>query len=65
MKRKIYNTNKATVSGPYSHAVDAGDYVFLSSQTARNSTGKGKDAISIGEQTQECFDALFDVFPLI
>lgn len=61
MARKIFNTEKATVSGPYSHAVDAGDYIFLSGQTARNSTGKGKDAVSITEQTKECFNSLFDV----
>jgi hypothetical protein len=28
MTRKVYNSNKATVSGPFSHAVDAGDYVL-------------------------------------
>lgn len=61
MMRKIYNTKRATVSGPYSHGVDAGDYVFLAGQTARNVIGKEKEDLSIKEQTRECFDSLIDV----
>lgn len=61
MTRKTYNTERASVSGPYSHAVDSGDYVFLAGQTARNVTGKENKDLSIAEQTQECFDSLIDV----
>lgn len=65
MTRKIYNTENATVSGPYSHGVDAGEFVFLSGQTARNTTGENKDAIDIETQTEECFKSLFDVLTSI
>lgn len=61
MTRKTYNTKLSLVSGPYSNAVDAGEFVFVSGQTARNSSGKGKNAESIAEQTQECFNLLFDI----
>ncbi|HLR21591.1 MAG TPA: Rid family detoxifying hydrolase [Tissierellaceae bacterium] len=61
MSRKTYNTKRASVSGPYSHAVDAGDYVFLAGQTAKNVTGKEDKDLNIGEQTKECFDSLFNV----
>lgn len=61
MVRKTYNTSNATVSGPYSHGVDAGEYIFLSGQTARNTTGENKDVLDIGLQTEECFKSLFDV----
>lgn len=59
--RKIYNTERASVSGPYSHAVDAGDYIFLSGQTAKNVTGNENRDLSIKEQTRECFASLIDV----
>ena len=61
MLRKAYNGKRASASGPYSHAVDTGEYIYLSGQTARNSIGEGKNAINIAEQTQECFNNLFDV----
>lgn len=59
--RKIYTTDLASVSGPYSHAVDAGDFVYVSGQTARNANGEGKFAESITDQTHECFNLLFDI----
>ena len=65
MTRKIYNTENATVSGPYSHGVDAGDFVFLSGQTSKNTTGENKDATDIETQTKECFKSLFDVLKSI
>ena len=61
MARKVYNSKRASSSGPYSHAVDAGDYVFLSGQTSRNTVGEGRKATSIAEQTEQCFNNLFDV----
>ena len=61
MIRKAYTGERASSSGPYSHAIDGGDYVFLSGQTARNTIGEGKSVISIGDQTEECFNNLIDV----
>ena len=61
MVRKAYNTEKSTVSGPYSHGVDAGEFIFLSGQTARNSTGENKDVKDIKGQTELCFENLFSV----
>lgn len=52
------------VSGPYSHAIDGGDYVFFSGQTAMNSADeKTKKDIKgdIARQTELCFKNLFDV----
>ena len=37
MARKAYEVKGATASGPYSAAVDAGDLVYFSGQTAMNS----------------------------
>lgn len=59
--RKIYTTKRASSSGPYSHAVDSGDYVFLAGQTARNSIGDNKKELTIAEETEECFENLKDV----
>lgn len=58
--RKAFNTNRATSSGPYSHAIDAGDYVYLSGQTAKNSSNINMEG-DITAQTEECFKSLFDV----
>ena len=38
--RKAYNAKNAFVSGPYSHAIDGGDYIFFSGQTAMNTLSK-------------------------
>lgn len=61
MARKIYSTARSTVSGPYSHGVDAGELIFLSGQTAKNSTGDNKDVKDIAGQTEECFKSLLSV----
>lgn len=61
MSRKVYNAKNTTASGPYSHAVDAGDYIYLSGQTAMNSVGEGKMPADIGEQTKLCFESLVEV----
>ena len=58
--RKAYSTNRATASGPYSHAIDAGDFVYLSGQTAKNSSIANMEG-DIATQTKECFLNLFDV----
>ncbi|UJF16014.1 Rid family detoxifying hydrolase [Jeotgalibaca sp. MA1X17-3] len=55
MKRKAYTAKNVMSSGPYSHAIDAGDYVYLSGQTAKNSLTVEKNKLNIQEQTEECF----------
>jgi 2-iminobutanoate/2-iminopropanoate deaminase len=60
MTRKAYNANGVAASGPYSHAVDAGDLVYFSGQTAMNSVSEDKKAGDIGEQTKQCFINLFE-----
>lgn len=63
MKRKIYTGEGVSASGPYSHAVDAGDYVFFSGQTAMNSLGKNNSLLKgkIDLQTKEIFSNLASV----
>lgn len=58
MKRKAYKAKNVMSSGPYSHAIDSGDYVYLSGQTAKNSLTLEKDKLNIKEQTEECFKNL-------
>ncbi|MBN2259919.1 MAG: RidA family protein [Clostridiales bacterium] len=61
MKRKAYQADGAVAVGPYSHAVGAGEYIFLSGQTPLDSvTGKLKEG-GISEQTKQCFENLFKV----
>ncbi|ALX48487.1 RidA family protein [Lentibacillus amyloliquefaciens] len=61
MTRKTYEAKNATVSGPYSHAVDAGDYVYFSGQTAKNTPTATDMSGDIQAQTHQCFANLFDV----
>ncbi|WP_313757287.1 Rid family detoxifying hydrolase [Tissierella sp.] len=61
MGRKAYNAKGVSASGPYSHAVDAGELVFLSGQTAMNSESKTINKGNITEQTKQCFVNLFKV----
>lgn len=58
MKRKAYNAENVMSSGPYSHAIDAGEYVFFSGQTAENSLTLKKKELNIKEQAKECFKNL-------
>ena len=61
MTRNAIDAPGAVTVGPYSHAVDAGELVFLSGQTPVDpATGK-LVAGSVGEHTQRCFDNLFSV----
>lgn len=61
MSRKVYTGEGAIAVGPYSHAVESGDYVFLSGQTPLNSaTGKLVEG-DAATQTQQCFQNLFKV----
>lgn len=47
--------------GPYSHAVVAGDYVFLAGQTARDSTTGQVIAGDVFTQTQRCIEIIRDI----
>ncbi len=60
MKRKDYTAKGVSASGPYSHAVDGGDFIFFSGQTAMNSLGEEGKALKgkVAEQTKEVFSNL-------
>jgi len=61
MARKAYSAEDAVSVGPYSHAVEMGDYVFLSGQTPIDSnTGKLVEG-GVAVQTEQCFRNLFKV----
>jgi 2-iminobutanoate/2-iminopropanoate deaminase len=61
MTRKIYNAPGAASVGPYSHAVESGELLFLSGQTPIDSqTGKLVEG-DIAAQTNQCFQNLFNV----
>lgn len=61
MKRTAVMSKKAGRTGPYSHAIDGGDYVFLSGQTPIDpATGELVEG-GIKEQTQQSFSNLFHV----
>ena len=61
MKRNSYTASGAVAVGPYSHAVDADGFIFLSGQTPLDPvTGKLVEG-GIKEQTQQCFTNLFSV----
>lgn len=61
MIKKAYTAEGAVSVGPYSHAIDAGDLVYLSGQTPIDAaTGKLVDG-DISVQTMQCFKNLFNV----
>ncbi|GGG19882.1 RidA family protein [Pontibacter amylolyticus] len=61
MSRKAFNAEGAVAVGPYSHAVESGELVFLSGQTPiDSSTGKLVQG-DIAAQTEQCFQNLFQV----
>ena len=61
MSRKAFTSEGAVSVGPYSHAVESGDLVFLSGQTPLDAgTGKLIEG-SIEAQTAQCFKNLFSV----
>ena len=61
MVRKTYRAKNVTASGPYSHAVEADNFIFLSGQTAMNSETVENLQGNIAEQTKQCFTNLFEV----
>jgi 2-iminobutanoate/2-iminopropanoate deaminase len=61
MPRKAFSAPGATAVGPYSHAVEADGFVYLSGQTPLDSaTGKLAEG-DIAAQTEKCFENLFNV----
>lgn len=61
MSRKAFSAAGAVTVGPYSHAVESKDLIFLSGQTPIDSqTGKLVEG-DIGDQTEQCFKNLFNV----
>lgn len=61
MSRKAYSADGAVSVGPYSHAVESGELVYLSGQTPIDSaTGKLVEG-DITAQTEQCFKNLFNV----
>lgn len=61
MTRKTYRAKNVTASGPYSHAVEADQFIFLSGQTAMNSDSAENLKGNIAEQTKRCFVNLAEV----
>jgi 2-iminobutanoate/2-iminopropanoate deaminase len=61
MYRKAFNADGAVAVGPYSHAVESGDLVFLSGQTPIDSTTGKLLQGDIAAQTEQCFHNLFQV----
>ncbi|SES38062.1 Rid family detoxifying hydrolase [Psychrobacillus sp. OK032] len=61
MVRKTYRAKNVTASGPYSHAVEADDFIFFSGQTAMNAETEENLQGNIAEQTKRCFTNLFEV----
>ena len=61
MPRKAYHAEGAVSVGPYSHAVESGDLIYLSGQTPIDSaTGKLVNG-DITAQTEQCFKNLLNV----
>jgi 2-iminobutanoate/2-iminopropanoate deaminase len=61
MPRKSIDAPGAAAVGPYSHAVEAGKFLYLSGQTPLDpATGKLVEG-GISQQTEQCFKNLFSV----
>ncbi|MCC5911903.1 MAG: RidA family protein [Clostridiaceae bacterium] len=61
MTRKAFAAEGAVAIGPYSHAIETGDLIYLSGQTPIDSnTGKLVEG-DIATQTEQCFKNLFEV----
>ena len=61
MARRAFTAEGAVAIGPYSHAIESGDYVFLSGQTPiETSTGRLLEG-DAAAQTEQCFKNLFNV----
>lgn len=61
MTRKAYDAKNAKAVGPYSHAVEAGEFVYLSGQTPIDPATGEIVTGDISAQTKQCFANLFAV----
>lgn len=61
MKRKAYMSKNAGCTGPYSHAVDTGEYIFLSGQTPIDAATGEVVKGGITEQTKQSFKNLLSI----
>lgn len=61
MIRKAHNSEELNSSGPYSHAIDSGEYVYLSGQTSKNTSNFAKEDFDIKVQTEICLDGISKV----
>ena len=61
MPRTAFTSPNAATVGPYSHAVEAGDLVYLSGQTPIDAASRTLVTGDVGAQTEQCFRNLFDV----
>ena len=61
MLRKAYSAEGAVSVGPYSHAVESGDLVYLSGQTPIDSKTGNLVEGDITAQTEQSFQNLFNV----
>ena len=55
------DTNIPTAYGPYSHAVEAGDFVFLAGQIARDSVTGHLIEGDVAAQTVRCLEIIRDI----
>ncbi len=61
MPRKAFTAEGAVSVGPYSHAVQSGDLLYLSGQTPIDATTGKLVEGDIAAQTRQCFKNLFAV----
>ena len=61
MSRTPLTSPSAATVGPYSHAIDGGDYVFCSGQTPVDPDTGELHTGGVAAQTAQCFDNLFGV----
>ena len=61
MSRRALTSPTAATVGPYSHAIDSDGLVLCSGQTPIDPATGELRAGSVGDQTHQCFDNLFDV----
>ena len=61
MPRTAFTADGAVAVGPYSHAVQVGEFYYLSGQTPLDSTTGKLVEGDIAAQTEKCFENLFKV----
>ena len=61
MPRTAFTADGAVAVGPYSHAVQVGEFYYLSGQTPLGSTTGKLVEGDIAAQTEKCFENLFKV----